>query len=105
MRIRHRLDCMRHPDRVWNSVTLKFFNRPFLTNWIPTLEELFTDGVHLVTYKTLDEAVDKAKYYIAHDEEREKIAEAGFNEVRSKHTFKHRVEQVLKETGLLEKLK
>jgi len=88
--------------RTFEALSTKSF---LLTNWIPTLEELFTDGVHLVTYKTLDEAVDKAKYYIAHDEEREKIAEAGFNEVRSKHTFKHRVEQVLKETGLLEKLK
>lgn len=66
-----------------------------LTNWLPTLGDLFEDGKHLVTYKTLDEAVEKAKYYIAHDDEREKIAEAGFQEVRSKHTFAHRAKTVL----------
>lgn len=75
-----------------------------LTNWVPTLSELFEDGVHLVTYKTLDEAVEKAKYYIANDEEREKIAEAGYREVISKHTFRHRVETVLKHTGLYGKV-
>jgi len=65
-----------------------------LTNWIPTLGELFEDGKHLVTYKTLDEMVEKAKYYLEHDEEREKIAKAGYDEFISKHTYKHRVEKV-----------
>lgn len=78
--------------RVFETLSTKSF---LLTNWIPTLGDLFEDGVHLVTYKTLDEAVDKAKYYIAHDEERERIAEAGFQEVRAKHTFRHRAEQIL----------
>ncbi len=66
-----------------------------LTNWVPTLGELFEDGKHLVTYKTMDEAIEKAKYYLAHDSEREAIAEAGFKEVREKHTFVHRARQVL----------
>jgi spore maturation protein CgeB len=65
-----------------------------LTNWIPTLSELFKDGEHLVTYKTLDEMVEKAKYYLEHDDEREKIAKAGHDEFMSKHTYKHRVEKV-----------
>ncbi len=65
-----------------------------LTNWIPTLGDLFEDGKHLVTYKTLDEMVEKAKYYLEHDEEREKIAKAGHEEFMSKHTYKHRVEKI-----------
>ena len=87
--------------RVFEALSTKSF---LLTNHIPTLEHLFQDGVHLVTYKSLDEAVDKAKYYLAHDEEREKIAQAGFEEVRAKHTFKHRAEQILRTTGLWSKL-
>lgn len=78
--------------RCFETMSTKSF---LLTNWIPTLEDLFEDGKHLVTYKTLKEAVDKAKYYIEHDEEREAIAQAGFDEVRSKHTFVHRARQVL----------
>lgn len=78
--------------RVFETLSTKSF---LLTNWVPTLEELFKDGVHLVTYKTIDEAIEKAKYYIAHDDEREAIAQAGFDEVRSKHTFTHRCRTVL----------
>lgn len=87
--------------RVFETLSTKSF---LLTNWIPTLEDLFQDGVHLVTYKSIDEAIDKAKYYLAHDSERERIAEAGFQEVRAKHTFRHRAEQVLKAVGLWERL-
>lgn len=65
-----------------------------LTNWLPTLSELFVDGKHLVTYKTLDEMVEKAKYYLTHDEERQKIAEAGKEEVLKNHTYKNRVETI-----------
>lgn len=76
-----------------------------LTNRIPTMSELFEDGKHLVMYDSVEDAIEKANYYLSHDEEREKIAEAGFQEVRAKHTFRHRAEQVLRVTGLWEKLK
>jgi hypothetical protein len=66
-----------------------------LTERVPHLEELFTDGVHCVMYDTIDEAVEKAKYYLAHDEERIKIANAGYEEVLKKHTIEHRVDAIL----------
>jgi len=78
--------------RIFEALSTKSF---LLTNWIPTLGELFEDGKHLVTYKTMDEAVEKAKYYLENEREREVIAEAGFQEVRAKHTFVHRAKQVL----------
>lgn len=67
-----------------------------LTQDIPTIHELFEDGKHLVLYKTLDEAVDKARYYLAHEEERNKIAQAGYEEAMAKHTYKHRVLEMLR---------
>ncbi len=66
-----------------------------MTNWVPTLGELFEDGKHLVMYKTLEEAAEKARYYIAHEAERQAIAEAGYQEVRAKHTFVHRAKAIL----------
>lgn len=66
-----------------------------LTSWNVEVASVFEDGKHLVLYKTIDEAVEKAKYYIEHEEEREKIAKAGFEEVRAKHTFTHRARQIL----------
>lgn len=78
--------------RVFETLSTGSF---LLTNWLPTLGDLFEDGKHLVTYKTLDEMVEKAKYYLEHEEEREKIAEAGYQEFINKHTYKHRVEKIL----------
>lgn len=70
-----------------------------LTNWIPTIEELFEDGKHLVLYRSLDEMVDKARYYLTHDSERERIAAAGYEEVMAKHTIQHRVNRMLEVAG------
>lgn len=66
-----------------------------LTNNLPTLPYLFKEGIHYVGYDTLDEAVEKAKYYLAHDKEREAIAEAGHREFMAKHTYEHRLKTVL----------
>ena len=66
-----------------------------LTNWIPTIEEFFEDGKHLALYRSVDEAVDKAKYYLSHDSERERIAQAGFEEVMKNHTIDNRVGRIL----------
>ncbi len=68
-----------------------------LTNWIPTIEEVFTDGKHLVLYRSLDEMIEKAKYYLVHDEEREAIAQAGYEEVIKNHTIQNRVDVILSE--------
>lgn len=68
-----------------------------LTDWVPSIDELFEDGKHLVLYRSLDEAVDKAKYYLAHDSEREAIAQAGYEHVIKNHTIQHRVSRILEE--------
>ena len=71
-----------------------------LTNDIPTIHEVFKDGIHLVTYRDTKDAIEKAKYYLAHDDERKKIAEAGYKEVMDNHTYLKRVETILKHVGI-----
>ena len=71
-----------------------------LTNDIPTLHERFTDGVHLVTYKTEEEMIEKARYYLEHDEEREAIARAGCELVRGRDTYMHRTMTILDRVGI-----
>lgn len=69
-----------------------------LTNWLPTIEELgFKDGVNCALYRTLDEAVEKAKFYMEHDGERERITQAGYEFVLANHTIDHRVSIILEE--------
>jgi hypothetical protein len=62
-----------------------------LTEWCPTIGKVFEDGKHLVTYKTMDEAIEKAKYYLEHEDEREAIAKAGMEHTLANHTYQHRV--------------
>ena len=61
--------------------------------------ELFRDGVHLVTYRASEDLLEKVRYYLEHDEERERIAAAGRAEVLAKHTYRHRMEEMLGAVG------
>ena len=48
----------------------------------------FKDGEHLATWSTHDEMVDKAKYYLEHEDERRKIAMNGYKLAQEKFTWK-----------------
>jgi hypothetical protein len=41
-------------------------------------QQIFVPGKEAVFYDSMDDAIEKARYYLAHDEEREQIARAGF---------------------------
>lgn len=79
--------------RVFEALSTGSF---LLTNEIPTLSQLFKDGTHLVTYNSLDEMVEKAQYYLEHENARVQIAQNGYTEFLNKHTYKHRVETILR---------
>lgn len=66
-----------------------------LTDRVQSMDDLFIDGKHCAMYSSLDEAVDKARYYISHDDEREAIAREGYREVMAHHTIDHRLEVML----------
>ena len=57
--------------------------------------ELFEEGLHLATYASEEELLDKARFYLKHEQERERIAKAGLQEVRRRHTYRHRMETLL----------
>ncbi len=68
------------------------------------LFDLFQDGKHLVTYSDEADLYQKADYYLAHEDERNKIAQAGFAEAVAKHTYFHRAKEILqKVTAMKEK--
>jgi spore maturation protein CgeB len=46
------------------------------------LEKFFSVGEEVVSYRNLNELIDRVKHYIDNDEEREKIAINGFRRVR-----------------------
>jgi hypothetical protein len=59
-------------------------------------DELFQDGVHLVVYRDTEDLLEKVQYYLRNERERETIAANGRHEVLSRHTYRHRADQVLK---------
>ncbi len=65
-----------------------------LTEWQRNLHELFEPGVEVVTYQSAEEAVEKVRYLLSHDEERCKIAKAGQQRTLKDHTFDIRAQQL-----------
>lgn len=81
--------------RTFESMACK---RLLLTEYIPTLQDLFIHGKHLIMFRSFDDAIEKAHALLNDDEMRTQIAEAGYNEVISNHTYDHRALTILKET-------
>lgn len=67
-----------------------------LTQENEPLLELFKPGVHLETFKTIDEAVDKGRRLLADPGTCLTIGKSGLDEVLDKHTYKHRTLELLK---------
>ncbi len=65
---------MYHSDRLVNCLSCGAFT---LAKRVPDTELLFQDGKHLRYFDTAEEFFDLADWYLAHDEERERIACAG----------------------------
>lgn len=62
-----------------------------LTQWTKATENLFKEAEHLVTARTKEEALDKIRYYLAHPDERARIALQGQRFVYARHTYEQRV--------------
>lgn len=72
--------------------------RPLLTNRESErngLTELFEDGKHLILYDGGQDLVDKVRYYLDHEEEREAIAVAGRQLALSQHRYIDRIDTLL----------
>ena len=54
------------------------------------LGNYFTIDKEIVTYRDINELIEKIHYYLVHDQEREEIAEAGYQKVITQHTWSHR---------------
>jgi len=83
--------------RVWEAMA---FRKCLVTNRTPGLTPMFKEGEHYLGFGTIAEALEKIEWALAHDEEREKIAHAGRQEVTTKgHSYDDRVEFILGRVG------
>ncbi len=86
-------DFMRYGGnmRLFESAALGAFQ---IVDDLPGVHEWFTVGEHLVTYSDLADLQEKARYYLAHEEERRSIAEAARVHVLAHHRCDQRLERV-----------
>jgi hypothetical protein len=59
------------------------------------LDRLFQIGQEIVVYQDDADLLDKIAYYLAHDDERERIARAGQQRTWQQHLYTHRIQQIL----------
>lgn len=72
-----------------------------LTNYQEDFLEYFEPGKDYVYYEDLTDLVEKAGFYLAHDEERLAVAESGYQKMKERHTYHKRVREMLTAAGLL----
>lgn len=72
-----------------------------LCDYKPILKELLPIDHELVTFKTIDEGVDKVKYYLAHPKERYEIAERIYQYFINHYTYDHLIQYILNVTKSL----
>lgn len=66
-----------------------------LCDYKPTVEEYTGIPADAVTFRTIDEAIDKIRYYLAHPNERHELADQQHTHFQQYHTFDHRVKQLI----------
>lgn len=67
-----------------------------LSNFQPELAEYFKDEADVIMYSSIEEAVDKADFYLRHDNLRKKIAANGYQKVSKEFTYPSRIQQMLR---------
>lgn len=67
-----------------------------ITNYCEETLELFEEDKEIVTYKSPEELLEKVDYYLAHDEERKKIARAGYEKTLNCYTYDKKLTQLMK---------
>ncbi|MBV9602541.1 MAG: glycosyltransferase [Chloroflexi bacterium] len=72
----------------------------YLTEDQPELAEYFTPGQEVLTYADSDDLLDKARFYLAHQERAERIRRAGLERARREHTWQHRFAELFRTLGL-----
>lgn len=70
-----------------------------LIHWREGLKELFEDGKEIVSFNNFDELIEKINYYLNNPEERKLIAEAGQKRAYRDHTYKQRLNKILKKVS------
>ncbi|MBR0093363.1 MAG: glycosyltransferase [Lachnospiraceae bacterium] len=71
-----------------------------LSNYQEEMAELLVPDEEVVLYESLEDAVEKSLYYLAHDAERERIAKAGLARMQQDFRYEDRIKAMFETTGV-----
>lgn len=71
-----------------------------LTNYQKDFDDHFKDGENVIFYSSAVEALEKANFYIAHDDLRQKIADNGYETVKKYYDYPVRIKEMFEMSGL-----
>jgi spore maturation protein CgeB len=72
----------------------------YLTEDQPELADYFEPGKEVLTYTSREDLLDKTRYYLAHQEQSERIRRAARDRARRDHTWQHRFAELFHHLGL-----
>jgi len=67
-----------------------------LTDYVEEIDSFFKAGEEIETYSSIDELIDKIRFYLTHDALREKIAQKGYERARKLPTWRDRAGEMAK---------
>ena len=87
------------------QVRLRDFEAPmsgafYMLEYLEEIEDFFLPGMEIVCFEGHRDLVEKARYYLAHDEEREAIRQAGHARALRDHTWQKRLKGAFVEMGI-----
>jgi spore maturation protein CgeB len=71
-----------------------------ISGWSEDIGKFYKENEEMVFYKDTDDLIRKIKHYLPLQEEREKIAKAGYERTMKEHTYEKRFLDIFKELGL-----
>ncbi|MDP1808309.1 MAG: glycosyltransferase [Actinomycetota bacterium] len=71
-----------------------------LTGMADNLDDYYEPGKEIICFTGTDDLIAKAQYYLRHDDERQTIAEAGYQRTQDEHTYAHRFANIFNQAGL-----
>jgi len=92
------LNLPSHNMRLFEVAACAVFSLVTRTEEVQTL---FREGESVVCFESADELLDKVRYYLAHSDERQRIAERAYDHVvRGGHTYLDRAQALVRELGI-----
>jgi hypothetical protein len=87
------------------QVRLRDFEAPmsgafYMLEYLEEIEEFFVPGKEIVCFRDRDELVARCRYYLKHEAERRRIAEAGRRRALADHSWQRRLNDAFMEMGL-----